>query len=78
MEFIIPEPLLTPKDVAKMCNVGVEVLRYWRAKRKGPSYIKLGCVRYRKEDVERWLAANRVETKDDKVIGWGTNLSATS
>lgn len=65
MDFIIPdEPLLTTKDVAKMCNVSPDIVRYWRFKGKGPSYYKLGCCRYRREDVERWLAANKVQTKD--------------
>ena len=66
MEFIIPdEPLLTSKDVARICNVTPALVRFWRHKGKGPNYIKLGCVRYRREDVEKWLAANRVETKDN-------------
>lgn len=68
MDFILPdEPLLTTKDVARICNVTTAIVRYWRSKGRGPSYHKLGCVRYRREDVERWLAANKVQTKDNVV-----------
>lgn len=35
----------------------------WRAKAKGPPFIKVGrLVRYRRSDVDAWLRANTVGT----------------
>jgi predicted DNA-binding transcriptional regulator AlpA len=58
-----PEPgaaLLTDKDVAALTGIGHRTLQNWRScttPNHGPQFIKIGSrVRYRREDVEAWLA----------------------
>lgn len=52
--------LLTPREVAMLLKVHIATLENWRATRTGPKWIKLGDgirapVRYRRDDVERYL-----------------------
>lgn len=56
--------LLTPDEVAELLRVKPDTLRVWRYYRdRGPSFVKVGsAVRYRESDVERWLAAQTVDT----------------
>lgn len=50
------DKLMTPAEVAEMLNMPVATLREWRAKRTGPRGYRIGRhVRYRREEVERWL-----------------------
>lgn len=50
------EPLLTEIEVSRRLRVSVACVRRWRLERRGPRYVKVGSlVRYRDEDVERWL-----------------------
>lgn len=54
--------ILTPQEVADMLKVSVDTLETWRAKRKGPSWLRLGDskqspIRYRREDVDGYLKA---------------------
>lgn len=56
--------LLTPKEVADLLKVTTDTLEAWRAKRVGPSWIKLGDgkrspVRYRRADVDAYLTAHQ-------------------
>lgn len=52
-------PLLTERDLAEHIGVPVKTLQRWRLDRTGPRYIKAGRhVRYRPEDITRWLDAN--------------------
>jgi len=49
--------LQTEKQVSKQLNVSVASLRRWRLLKRGPQFIKVGSlVRYRPEDIERWLS----------------------
>jgi hypothetical protein len=49
--------LQTEEQVAKQLNVSVASLRRWRLVNRGPQFIKVGSlVRYRLDDIERWLA----------------------
>ena len=50
--------------LADFLGLTVATLRKWRYLRSGPQFVKLGgkLVRYRREDVERWLAARTVPT----------------
>jgi predicted DNA-binding transcriptional regulator AlpA len=49
--------LQTEEQVAKQLSVSVASLRRWRLVNRGPQFIKVGSlVRYRLEEVERWLA----------------------
>jgi predicted DNA-binding transcriptional regulator AlpA len=50
--------LLTDREVSTMLGVSVATVRRWRLFRTGPPYIKIGSsVRYRPDEVTRWLAA---------------------
>lgn len=52
------EPLLTPKQVSEYIGVPVNTLAIWRCTgRVNLPYVKIGrAVRYRREDVERFIA----------------------
>lgn len=56
------DTLMTPEDVANILGVSVNTLNVWRCtKRYQLAYIKLGrCVRYRREDVQQFIAARTV------------------
>lgn len=57
------QPLLTEDQVAEAIAVPVKTVRRWRAEATGPRYVKAGrAVRYRPEDLARWLDANTVPT----------------
>jgi excisionase family DNA binding protein len=50
--------LLTEGDIAERLHVSLASVRRWRLEHRGPQFIKVGSlVRYRQEDLERWLAA---------------------
>jgi predicted DNA-binding transcriptional regulator AlpA len=50
------EPLLTEHQVAEISRMSVASIRRWRRKKQGPKYLKVGAaVRYRPEDLYRWL-----------------------
>jgi predicted site-specific integrase-resolvase len=52
--------LQPPPLVADRLLVPEQTLAQWRYLGKGPAFIKVGRhVRYRDEDVEAWLEANR-------------------
>ncbi len=54
-ENVMPN-LLTEEQVAKQLSVSVASLRRWRLLNRGPKFLKVGSlVRYRPDDVERWL-----------------------
>ena len=55
--------LLTLAEVAILLRVPDATLRYWRHCDKGPVSYKIGRhVRYRRQDVEAWLADQVVLT----------------
>ncbi|MFC6090839.1 helix-turn-helix domain-containing protein [Saccharothrix lopnurensis] len=55
--------LATPGQVSEYLGVPVGTLRNWRYRRTGPRFVKVeNHVRYRRADVERYLAANTTET----------------
>jgi excisionase family DNA binding protein len=58
------ELLLTPKEAAEFLGVPSGTLAQWRSERRGPPYIKLEdrLVRYRRSDLEEYLAAHAVAT----------------
>ncbi len=52
--------LMTEEEVSKALNVSIAALRRWRLEQRGPVFIKVGSlVRYRPEDLERWLSSLR-------------------
>lgn len=51
-------PLGTPVEVAEHLQVPEKTLAVWRSREIGPGWHKIGRhVRYRWEDVERWIDA---------------------
>ena len=62
------DKLLTQDDVAEMLGVKAATLSVWRsAGRYDLPFIRVGrCIRYRAEDVERFIEANTVTTGDAK------------
>jgi excisionase family DNA binding protein len=58
------EQLLTPQQAAAYLNISVRTLASWRQRGTGPPSIKLpsGARRYRKADVDRWIADHREDS----------------
>jgi excisionase family DNA binding protein len=61
MDDELPEKLLlTPKEVAHMLSLSEKTLEAWRAKGKGPPWLKLTDtgrgVRYPVDKLKAWLA----------------------
>jgi hypothetical protein len=55
--------LLNEREAAGVIACSVALLRKWRLFDEGPAYCKIGrLVRYRQEDLNAFLEANRVET----------------
>jgi DNA-binding transcriptional MerR regulator len=50
--------LITTEELAAMCHVAPNTVRYWRHVGQGPKHFKVGGKRvfYKPEDVERWIA----------------------
>lgn len=57
--------LLRESDVAEMLDVQPVTLEKWRGTSRGPAYVRVGrLVRYRRDDVDAWIAENRVATRE--------------
>lgn len=54
--------LLRPRELSELLGVPVGTLANWRSARTGPPFVKVGRhVRYRRGDVDKWVAARVVE-----------------
>lgn len=54
-------PLLTPREVAELVRRSPRTLANWRYLGEGPTYTAAGGrILYARDDVETWLAAQRV------------------
>jgi excisionase family DNA binding protein len=52
----LAEPLRTAPEVAAYLGVPIDTLYAWRYRQKGPRGVRVGRhLRYRQEDVDRWL-----------------------
>ncbi len=48
--------MLTSRQAAVHLGCEYGTMEVWRAKRRGPPYVKVGrLVRYRRQDLDRWL-----------------------
>lgn len=58
------DDLLPQKRVAAMLSVSPRALEAWRMRGDGPPFFRISkrCVRYRRHDVEAWLASRRAGT----------------
>lgn len=66
---------LSTVELAELIGVGVDTIEKWRAAGEGPAWYRFGRARvggkgrarnrtlprYKREDVERWIASKRVE-----------------
>ena len=58
--------LLTEQDIARDYGIALATLRGWRFRGVGPTFFKLGrSVRYRAEDVDAFLEAQRRRSTSD-------------
>lgn len=56
-----PTEYLDEKALCALLGISSVTATKWRAKGKGPPFIKLGrLVRYRRSDVDAWLRANTI------------------
>ena len=59
----------SPAEVSEYLGVPTSTLSQWRWKGEGPAFVRAGrIIRYRRADVEEWLAAHRVETVSSKAV----------
>jgi DNA-binding transcriptional MerR regulator len=55
---------MTTADVSHKTGIPVGTLRYYRSKGTGPACFRLaGRVRYRREEIERWVAEQEQLTR---------------
>lgn len=60
MKLNTQQRLLNEHEVADSCSISVLTLRKWRSQKRGPQFVKIGAlVRYRPEDVDAWIVAQR-------------------
>lgn len=53
--------VLSPIELAKLLEVGIDTLREWRRLGQGPDYVKAGKgVLYREDDIIDWMKRNVV------------------
>jgi len=53
---------LSSKEVADQLGLHNDTLKAWRARDEGPPYFRMGrAIRYRPEEVEKWLEEKRVD-----------------
>jgi predicted DNA-binding transcriptional regulator AlpA len=73
------EVLLTPKQAAEFMGIPLGTLAQWRSQRRGPTYIKLEdrLVRYRRSDLEAYLAVHLVETAGAEDIPIAVRITGT-
>jgi len=56
-----PAEYLDEKRLCALLGISSVTATKWRAKAKGPPFIKLGrLVRYRRSDVDAWLRTNTI------------------
>ena len=57
--------ILNEREVWEEYGFTIPYLRRARRERRGPRFLKVGkLVRYRRSDIEAYLSANAVETRD--------------
>ena len=60
MKLNTHQRLLNEHEVAESCSISVLTLRKWRSQKRGPQYVKIGAlVRYRPDDVDSWIVAQK-------------------
>ena len=67
----LPE-LATPEELAEYLGLGPRTLQNWRAARRGPHWVRVSgnVVRYRKQDVDAFLAEQVQQPNPQEYRGW--------
>lgn len=61
--------ILNEREVWEEYGFTIPYLRRARRERRGPRFLKVGkLVRYRRADIEAYLAAHAVETREQKQV----------
>ena len=64
---LTPAPTLNEDDASKYIGFTVAWLRVRRRDKRGPAFVRAGrAIRYRVADLEAWLVAHLVPTRDQK------------
>jgi predicted DNA-binding transcriptional regulator AlpA len=68
------DSLLMPKDAAAVLSVSVDTLSRYRMTGVGPKFVKLthgqqGMVRYRRSDLDAWIASRTVQSTSEDFGG---------
>jgi len=62
-----PQQTIGERDAAPYIGYRPPALRAWRREGRGPAYIRHGrSIRYRVCDLDSWLEAHRVTTRDSR------------
>jgi excisionase family DNA binding protein len=62
------DKLLTRREAAELLTLEPATLAVWACHGRGPAYIKVGrSVRYKMSDVEKFIEAGRVGTRDQEL-----------
>ena len=62
-----PPQTLTEEQAARYVNYSIPFLRLTRRENRGPAFLRIGrSIRYRIADLDAWMAAHRVTTRDAK------------
>lgn len=57
-----PKRVITEREAAAFTGVSQAALRLWRRESRGPAYVRFGrAIRYRVDDLDRFLDQHRVE-----------------
>jgi predicted DNA-binding transcriptional regulator AlpA len=60
-----PPQALTEPEAARYIAYSVPFLRLTRRENRGPAFIRIGrSIRYRIADLDAWMAAHRVTTRE--------------
>lgn len=67
MPAAAPREYLSPAQVAELLGLSTRTLWRWRCRGTGPAWSRCGdrAVRYRRADVDAWVAAGRVNAEAD-------------
>lgn len=68
-ESSFPGQLMRQEEVANLLAVSERTLEAWRLSGAGPPYVRLGskkAVRYKRSDVEAWLAARTFRSTSEE------------
>ena len=62
------QPLLTESEAAAFLNFTPRAMQAWRTRGGGPAYIRVSAraIRYRQEDIDRWLDERRRTSTSDE------------